>query len=1080
MNHSSNLLTCFFVFIALMCSLMLGGANTAIAATYEITEASCMTSPGGYWWAIQQANANPGRDTIQVRTSFSVDDCTHFPAEQYPDLHVTESVDIVGNGFTIDGNVGWLDPNGKFNQHGHCPSGLTVDTWVAFGGGFIDIGKRNADNAGIEVTVTGLKMNRLTGVAIVRKNAKLRIENSYIQDTYSVYHEVCNEPIIEALDHSDVTLVNTQFIRVSVPTTAFPSTDFPVTTSAIRGYGGNLVMDRVLMDGVFGEHTTAVGWFGGTAKIVSSQFVDSRGIWLDNGTVMDFVNSTYMASIDGLMFNDNFLIGNATAKFQASTFWWGLWGDPCDPNPSISYPAGKPCAPRVLGFVAVGSSIRFEGSAIGGQEPFSEKVLMGSPSQFSSDAKTWVQPRAPQNAAAINAILPNALTAAPGLHDYPSFDSNEYFRDITPLVPGLLIEAVPTAGTGGANELKSPIDNLSILKDVLGNPRVYANNTRNIGAVQNADAPVLQATGGDSKVDLGWNTPAGTKTGYEICTSTSALTDPFVGSCTGTTTAVADPASTYESIASLTNGTPYWFVIRTVNSGTPGIWSNMATATPSGVPGTPAVTATSSDGQVGLSWTTPAANGSAITGYVVKYRQQGAASWASWAYSGTGTSTAISSLTNGVNYECEVSALNSSPANIGLGQGQGAFGSATATPSKPLILAYPDPIQAFNTFAQTINPALSNLLGTPTYSLLSGTLPGAMTLNPNTGVISGVPAGGSAGGTPFSITVQLSQSGPPAQTTTAALTINVLSLPPSLQLIYPDLLNVPVGSGPYSLAPSVSGFTGPITYSVVAPDVLPAGLILNSSTGIISGSPTTATSGVVTPTIRAEAQGGAEVRQNLLEISILPVLSYPPANPILGTPFALTPTVSPVVTPGSYSLVAGTLPAGLTLNTTTGVVSGTPSTADSEQVTIRYTTGSQQVSAHVLITVSVYSITLTYPTSSVTIGPPVNLLPSMSGAKGTPTYSLTSGQLPAGLTLNSATGAISGTPSGPAGASQVEITVTDSYTSSPVWVSINVQAPVSIPTLSEWGMILLSSLIIMLAFARMRMQQTKKTRREDE
>ncbi len=234
--------------LALLVLVLLGGGQTALAAPdIEITEMSCMTSPGGYWWAIEQANATAGRDTIQVRKSFTVDDCKHFPAEQYPDLHVTESVDIVGNGFTVYGNVGFVDANGNFNRHGVCPLDQDGYLVVGYGGGFIDIGQRNVDNQGIEVTVTGLNMSRLTGVAMVRKNAKLRIENSLIQDTYSVYHQVCNEPIIIAEDHSDLTLVDTKFERVSVPETGYPDTTFPVVTSAIRGNGGNLVMDRVAL-----------------------------------------------------------------------------------------------------------------------------------------------------------------------------------------------------------------------------------------------------------------------------------------------------------------------------------------------------------------------------------------------------------------------------------------------------------------------------------------------------------------------------------------------------------------------------------------------------------------------------------------------------------------------------------------------------------------------------------------------------------------------------------------------------------------------------------------------------------------
>ena len=387
---------------------------------------------------------------------------------------------------------------------------------------------------------------------------------------------------------------------------------------------------------------------------------------------------------------------------------------------------------------------------------------------------------------------------------------------------------------------------------------------------------------------------------------------------------------------------------------------------------------------------------------------------------------------NGVTYEFEVSALNGSPADIGLGQGQGSFGVTSATPAKPLGLAYPTPIEAYQGFPQTIRPALSNLLGTPTYSLVSGSLPSGMSLNPD-GTISGTPSGGTGSaspGTPYLVTVKLIQSGPPAQTITAGLTINVVTVPPALQLIYPDLLNVPVGSGPYNLAPSTTGFTGQITYSIID-GILPAGLTLNSVTGIISGTPITATSGVFTPTIRAEypGQNPAQIRQNILEIEILPLLSYPPVNPTLGAPFTVTPTTSPAISTGTYSVFAGTLPPGLVLDSTSGRISGTPTTLISSNVTIEFTTGLQRVQANVLIGIQGYSITLSYPPTAVTIGRAVNLPPTTTGMRGNLTYSLMGGSLPPGLTLNPSTGVISGTPNGPVGSYSVVIKVSDPYTS---------------------------------------------------
>ncbi|MCX7111744.1 MAG: hypothetical protein NTX45_16775 [Proteobacteria bacterium] len=670
-------------------ALLLAGSQTSLAATFEVTEVDCMATPGGWKWAVEQANANPGRDTIQIMKDFGPGNCPHRPTEQYPDFHVTESVDIVGNGFYVLDDPMWIDPMGQVNPLGSCPH-AGYDILISDGSAFIDIGQRNTDNTGVDVTINGLNMRNLYGVALVRKGAKLTIENAYIHDIYSVHtFDQCNLPIIEAHENVDLTLRNVKFSIITLTTDAYMSTEFPVSTAVIDGGlgGGKLVMDGVLMEAVAGKYATAIRWTDGTVKIVNSQMVSSHGIWLYNST-MDFVNSTYLTDV-AVLFNDNFLIDKSTVKFQASTFWWGLTGDPCDRTKP-----GSQCAPKVTGFYAEhpgdvtipnsGSNIRFEGSAIGAYafgtithpDP-SWAVLMGDPSQFNSDAMAWFQPRGEQNAAAINAILPNALTAPPGLHDFPSFYSNEYLRDITPLVPGVLIEAVLDAGTGGVNQLKNPIDNLPILTDVLGNPRVYGNNTRNIGAVQSADAPVLKATGGDSKADLGWNTPTGTITGYEICTSTLALTDPFVGNCSGTSTLVNDPTKTAQTIGSLTNGSPYWFVIRSYNGVAPGIWSNVATATPFATVGIPVVTGIPGVNQVELFWTEPATGGHPKPlSYFVTLRVKGQTQWIAGPGNLSGRITTIPGLIGGTEYEFGVAARTFDGATAPV------VGTTTATPIK--------------------------------------------------------------------------------------------------------------------------------------------------------------------------------------------------------------------------------------------------------------------------------------------------------------------------------------------------------------------------------------------------------------
>jgi len=70
-------------------------------------------------------------------------------------------------------------------------------------------------------------------------------------------------------------------------------------------------------------------------------------------------------------------------------------------------------------------------------------------------------------------------------------------------------------------------------------------------------------------------------------------------------------------------------------------------------------------------------------------------------------------------------------------------------------------------------------------------------------------------------------------------------------------------------------------------------------------------------------------------ITTAPVVSTASPAGTVGTAFSYS--ISATNTPTSYALASGTLPAGLTLNTTTGVITGTPTAAGSSSVTVTAT-----------------------------------------------------------------------------------------------------------------------------------------------
>jgi hypothetical protein len=277
-----------------------------------------------------------------------------------------------------------------------------------------------------------------------------------------------------------------------------------------------------------------------------------------------------------------------------------------------------------------------------------------------------------------------------------------------------------------------------------------------------------------------------------------------------------------------------------------------------------------------------------------------------------------------------------------------------------------------------------------------------------------------------------------------------------------------------SLAPGAVGVTysqtlvgvggkAPLVWAVSAGS-LPAGLTLASDTGIISGTPTAGGSFPITITLTdaSPVTATASFTMNVLGIT---TTSLP--DGAVGTAYSQTLQVVGGVPPITWAVSSGTLPAGLTLNSSTGTISGTPTFSGSSTFTVSagYTPASvvsvpppvitqQQLTINVAGLLNITSSPLTFTEGTVVS----QSLGSVAGGVGPYTWAVVTGTLPVGLRLdpatcvpsinttnNTTTCMLLGTTTAPVGTTSITFSVTDSTPAKPLvsraTVSITVNAP---------------------------------------
>jgi sugar lactone lactonase YvrE len=292
-----------------------------------------------------------------------------------------------------------------------------------------------------------------------------------------------------------------------------------------------------------------------------------------------------------------------------------------------------------------------------------------------------------------------------------------------------------------------------------------------------------------------------------------------------------------------------------------------------------------------------------------------------------------------------------------------------------------------------------------TWTVPIGTLPDGLGIS-NSGTISGTPA------VPQTSTFTIAVTDAGKSTVSQSFRV-VVVLP--VAIIEKALAQGTVGT-PYSQSLAAAGGTLPYSWSLSA-SALPAGLTL-SAAGVITGTPTAA--GTFTFTAQVTDANALTATQAFMIVVIAPPAIAAAALPVatVGAPYSQTLTTSGGTPPFTWSIAAGTLPAGLSLSSA-GLIAGTPSATGASAFTVQVTDSNS------LTSTQTFTIQVVNPTLLPAAVTGLAYSQTIATAEETPAaaLSLASGTLPPGLAV-SAPNVIGGTPTA-AGSFVFTLSITD-------------------------------------------------------
>ena len=242
---------------------------------------------------------------------------------------------------------------------------------------------------------------------------------------------------------------------------------------------------------------------------------------------------------------------------------------------------------------------------------------------------------------------------------------------------------------------------------------------------------------------------------------------------------------------------------------------------------------------------------------------------------------------------------------------------------------------------------------------------------------------------------------------------------------------------------SIAGFT---TSHTGTAQYLIGGLTAGTYAVTVNSSPVTGspfTVGTGDNSLYFESTAGAVAVSQTGVAPVIATSSLPTST--AGVGYSQTLAATGGATPYTWSVSSGSLPHYLSINSSTGVISGTPDTAATSFFTVTVT-GADTLSASaplsIVINPAVSVTTTTLPAGG--LGASYSQTLAATGGTGADTWSIAAGALPGGLSFNSGAGVISGIPTA-TGTFNFTVLATDTVgASGSMAISIAVQRPVGV------------------------------------